>query len=147
LSTPLKGDSWPTRITYDAPGIIYKMPSIVVKEKEMTLLFYTLAFVVIGLMLLAIAHKPAMLQAMQPTLSDMVTSLSSRRAKHAYRGFYLLFRALAKLFLLLLSGVLVVLASEESEEIPNDSDDDFRYKHEGETYYTHSSGDSSNNWY
>jgi hypothetical protein len=24
---------------------------------------------------------------------------------------------------------------------------DFRYKHKGETYYTHSTGDSSNNWY
>ena len=27
------------------------------------------------------------------------------------------------------------------------SDGDFRYKHEGETYYTHSTGDSSNSWY
>lgn len=82
----------------------------------MTLLFYTLAFTVIGLMLLAIAHKPAMLQAMQPTLSDMVTSLSSRRAKHAYRGFYLLFRALAKLFLLLVAGVLALFALGSDDE-------------------------------
>lgn len=27
------------------------------------------------------------------------------------------------------------------------SGDDFRYKHKGETYNTHSTGDSSNSWY
>jgi len=27
------------------------------------------------------------------------------------------------------------------------TDSDFRYKHEGETYFTHSTGDRSNSWY
>ena len=82
----------------------------------MILLFYTLAFMVIGLMLLALAQKPVMLQAMQPALINMVAHLSSRRAKHAYRGFYLLFRALAKLFLLLVAGVLALFALGSDDE-------------------------------
>ncbi|NOU22206.1 MAG: hypothetical protein HOO93_10545 [Methyloglobulus sp.] len=82
----------------------------------MTLLIYTLAFMAAGLMLLAIARRPVMLQAMQPALTDMVSHFNSRRAKHAYHGFYLLFRAVAKLFLLLLSGVLVILAIRSDDE-------------------------------
>jgi hypothetical protein len=34
----------------------------------------------------------------------------------------------------------------EGKRTPS-SGDDFRYKHKGETYYTHSTGDSSNSWY
>jgi hypothetical protein len=33
------------------------------------------------------------------------------------------------------------------DEVQSDSDSDFRYRHNGETYYTHSTGDSSNSWY
>lgn len=111
----------------------------------MTLLFYTLAFMVIGLALFALARKPVLLHGMQPPLTGMVAHLNSRRAKHAYRGFYLLFRALAKLALLLF-GVLLFM-SDGDKKTKGKSDDDFRYKHKGETYYTHSTGDSSNNWY
>ena len=84
----------------------------------MTLLFYTLAFMVIGLTLFAIARKPVLLQVMNPALNGMVTRLTSRRAKHVYWGFFYLFRALAKLALLFLSGVLAILTTR------SDHDDD-----------------------
>ena len=75
----------------------------------MTLLFNTLACLVIGLTLFAFVRKPVLLQTMHPALNGMVTRLTSRRAKHVYRGFFYLFRALAKLALLFISGVLVIL--------------------------------------
>jgi hypothetical protein len=112
----------------------------------MTLLFYTLASLVIGLTLFAFVRKPVLLQAMHPAVNGMVTRLTSRRAKHVYWGFFYLFRALANLALLLF-GVLLFLLSGGDEKSQADADDDFRYKHEGETYYTHSTGDSSNSWY
>ncbi len=77
----------------------------------MTLLFYTLGFMVIGLTLFAFVRKPVLLQTMPLALNGMVTRLTSRRAKHVYRGFFYLFRALAKLALLFIDGVLVFLGS------------------------------------
>lgn len=111
----------------------------------MTLLIYTLAFMAAGLMLLAIARRSVMLQAMQPALTDMVSRLNSRRAKHAYRGFYLLFRAVAKLVLLLVSGVLAFIAvrSDEREETQIDSNGNFWYRPRGGSWYTHSPDEDS----
>jgi hypothetical protein len=111
----------------------------------MSLLFYTLAFMVIGLTLFAFVRKPVLLQAMHPALNGIVTRLTSRRAKHVYWGFFYLFRALANLSLLLFDVLLVI--SDRDKKSEGDADDDFRYKHKGESYYTHSTGDSSNSWY
>ena len=82
----------------------------------MTLLFYTLACLVIGLTLFAFVRKPVLLQTMHPALNGVVTRLTSRRAKYAYLGFYYLFRALAKLALLFLSGVLAILTTRSDHE-------------------------------
>ena len=111
----------------------------------MTLIFYTLTFIVFSLMLLALARKPMLLQTMQPMLTDMVTRLNSCRAKHAYRGFYLLFRALAKMLFLLVAGVLAFFAvkSDESEETQIDSNGNFWYRSKGGNWYTHSPDEDS----
>lgn len=111
----------------------------------MTLLIYTLAFMAAGLILLAIAWKPVVLQAMHPAFRGLAVHLNSRRAKHTYRGFYFLFRAAAKLVLLLVSGVLAYIAvrSDECEETQIDSNGNFWYRPRGGSWYTHSPDEDS----
>lgn len=111
----------------------------------MTLLFYTLGFMVIGLTLFAFVRKPVLLQTMHPALNGVVTRLTSRRAKYAYLGFYYLFSALAKMLLLLVGGALAFFAvkSDESEETQIDSNGNFWYRSKGGNWYTHSPDEDS----
>jgi len=113
----------------------------------MTLLFYTLAFLTVGVMLLVFAGNPAKLKKLQPTLATK-RILKSRELRLSVGVLYFMVCVIVWLVMRMIQvfGVLV-LASHESEETPNDYDEDFRYKHEGETYYTHSTGDVSNRWY
>lgn len=109
----------------------------------MTLLFYTLVFMVIGLTLFAIARKPVLLQAMHPALNDMVIRLTSRRAKHVYWGFFYLFRALSNLALLFIGGMLAFFAVRSGEEETKIHDGSFWKRDVCGVWYSHDADDDS----
>lgn len=82
----------------------------------MPLLFYILAFFIVGIMLLAFAGNSLKVLGFQPAaLAGISTNLQSRRAKHVYRSFYLLSCAFIKIIALLILGVLAVFAIRPDE--------------------------------
>lgn len=88
--------------------------------------------------------------AVEQTLGDPLSVDPALNAK-AKRYFTLFGKVLWHIagLVVMVGGILLEIAAiwAANNETQTGTGGDFRYKHKGERYYTHSTGDGSNSWY